>query len=92
MWSVGRCWITLGERMTDYEATMICEGVMDPPGVTPEEQEKSYIAAWQQLIDTGLAWNLQGWFGRRAAEMIDLGICREGGQSKDDPRVSDEQE
>jgi len=76
--------------MTDYDATMICEGVMDPPGVTPEEQEKSYIAAWQQLIDTGLAWSLQGWFGRRAAALIREGICREGVSSTDAPLVLNE--
>ena len=64
--------------MTDFDATMICEGVIEPPGDTPEEQEESYIAAWQQLIDTGLAWRLQGWFGRRAAALIREGICRGG--------------
>ena len=78
--------------MTDYDATMICEGVMDPPGVTPEEQEKSYIAAWQQLIDTGMAWKLQGWFGRRAAALIREGICREGVSPTGEPLVLEEQD
>jgi len=61
--------------MTDFDATMICEGVQDPPGDTPEEQEAAYLAAWQRLIDTGLAWRLQGWFGRRAAALIKEGFC-----------------
>lgn len=61
--------------MTDFDATMICEGVQDPPGDTPEEQEAAYLAAWQRLIDTGLAWRLQGWFGRRAAALIEEGFC-----------------
>ncbi len=61
--------------MTDFQATMICEGNEEPPGETPEEQEASYYAAWQHLIDTGLAWSLQGWFGREAMSLIEQGLC-----------------
>ena len=35
-------------------------------------------AAWQFLIDTGLAWRLQGnygWFARTARRLIDEGLC-----------------
>ena len=56
--------------MTDFEATMIAEGV------TEAENEAQYIAAWQQLIDTGLCWRLQGWFGRTATELIAAEICK----------------
>ena len=62
--------------MSDYDAVMIAEGAMEPPGDTDEEKERSYHAAWQHLIDTGLAWKLQGWFGRRAAALIEEGICK----------------
>jgi hypothetical protein len=55
---------------------MIAEGVNDPPGDTPEEQKAAYIAAWQMLIDTGLAWQLQGSFGREAARLIEFGTCK----------------
>lgn len=61
--------------MTDFEATMIAEGVDEPPGDTPEEREAAYLAAWQHLIDTGLAWQLQGWFGRTATALIEAGHC-----------------
>ena len=38
--------------------------------------EDGVIKAWQYLIDTGLAWTLQGWFGRRANDLIEAGICK----------------
>lgn len=53
--------------MTNYNATMIAEGVIDA-------DEDTQIEAWQHLVDTGLAWRLQGFFGRTAARMIKEGI------------------
>lgn len=55
--------------MTNYDATMIVEGVIEC------KDEKKIIKAWQHLIDTGLAWSLQGWFGRRASQLIEAGVC-----------------
>tara|TARA_Y100000114_G_scaffold34810_1_gene30322 strand:+ start:862 stop:1041 length:180 start_codon:yes stop_codon:yes gene_type:complete len=52
-----------------FEAVEIAEGLQDP------QDEEQYIEAWQMLIDTGYAWTLQGWFGRRAVEMIEAGHC-----------------
>ena len=57
--------------MDDYTAISIAEGFADNEEYSDEEQ----IAAWQHLIDTGLAWRLQGWFGRSASAMIDEGVC-----------------
>ena len=56
-------------KLTNFEATMIAEGEQEP------ESDEQYIQAWQQLIDTGLAWQLQGFFGRTASVMIQNGLC-----------------
>jgi len=57
--------------MSNIKAISIAEGFVEP------ENEEQYISAWQQLIDTGLAWSLQGWFGRTAMHLIESGVCRE---------------
>ena len=41
------------------------------------ENEQEVIDAWQQLHDTGLAYNLQGWFGSTARNLIEEGIINE---------------
>jgi hypothetical protein len=61
--------------MSNLEAIDIAEGYTDA------ENEEQYITAWQHLIDTGLAWSLQGWFGRTAIHLIEQGVCRESGRS-----------
>jgi len=53
--------------MNNYDAIMIAEGVI-------EVDEDKQIEAWQYLVDTGLAWSLQGWFGRTAMDLIEQGI------------------
>jgi hypothetical protein len=52
--------------MNNFTAVMIAEGAQP---ATVEEQ----LAAWQQLVNTGLAWTLQGFFGRTAQHLIDEG-------------------
>ena len=54
--------------MDTFSATMIAEGVQEP------ETEDQYYEAWQHLVDTGVVWQLQGWFGRTAADMIESGL------------------
>jgi len=56
-------------KLTNYKATLIAEGVQEP------DYPEQYIEAWQHLIDTGLVWQLQGWFGRTAQTLISEGIC-----------------
>lgn len=64
--------------LDDYTAVGIAEGYVEP------ETEEQVTEAWQHLVDTGLAWRLQGWFGRTAAALIERGDIQaprnEGGQ------------
>ena len=57
-------------KMDDYTAVMICEGVEDADYDTTVE-------AWQHLHDTGLAYRLQGFFGRTAHDLVMRGIIGE---------------
>ena len=57
--------------MTDYKAVALAEGFEEA------SSEEQLLEAWQHLIDTGLAWRLQGWFGRQANSLIEAGYCRE---------------
>ena len=42
-------------------------------GAIPAQREEEYLGAWQTLVDTGLAWKLQGFFGRTAKNLIEAG-------------------
>jgi hypothetical protein len=53
--------------MNQYTAVGIAEGFIEA------KSEDQYLEAWQYLVDTGLAWSLQGWFGRTAAALIEQG-------------------
>jgi len=54
--------------MSNYEATGIAEGWINA------DSEDQVIEAWQHLHNTGLAYSLQGWFGRTARDLIEQGI------------------
>ena len=41
------------------------------------ESEEQVIEAWQHLHDSGLGYQLQGWFGRTLRHLIDEGVIAE---------------
>ena len=43
-------------------------------GRADEHGDMTVLNAWQYLVDTGLAWTLEGAIGRQAASLIDLGL------------------
>ncbi len=55
--------------MDSFTAISIIEGLID---VDNEDLETD---AWQTLIDSGLVWQLQGWYGRTAKRLIEIGVC-----------------
>ena len=54
--------------LDSYTAVGIAEGFIDA------ESEEQVLDAWQFLVDTGLAWKLQGFFGRTATALIEEGL------------------
>ena len=56
------------DKIMDYEG-----GEMD------EEQEVDFF---QELIDSGMIWTLQGHYGRTAQALIKEGFCHQKGKTK----------
>lgn len=63
-------------EMTNYTACAILEGFDGNEESTLDEQ----IQAWSQLIRTGMAWQLQGWYGRNANHLIQSGYISPDGE------------
>lgn len=57
-----------GSEMTSYMATGLAEGFEQSSDV------RDTIRAWSFLIGTGLCYQLQGWFGRTAQNVISSGV------------------
>jgi hypothetical protein len=64
--------------MTPYLASAIAEGFCEGENATREQQ----IEAWQYLHDTGLAYSLQGWYGRTAKQLLEEGIINDKKQQQ----------
>ena len=60
----------MDNKLTTYRAVGLAEGF-------EEGTEEEVIEAWQYLHDTGHAYNLQGWFGRTAQQLIKEGRITE---------------
>lgn len=50
------------DRIIDYE--------------TGQLDEVETIELFQELVDTGLAWQLQGHYGRTASRLMDAGVVK----------------
>ena len=57
--------------MDTYQAVGLAEGFIEA------DSEEQVLEAWQTLVDTGMAWQLQGWFGRTARHLIEEGYIHE---------------
>jgi hypothetical protein len=57
--------------MATYQAVGLAEGFIEA------DSEDQVLEAWQTLVDTGMAWQLQGWFGRTARHLIEEGYINE---------------
>ncbi len=53
--------------MDTLDAIMLIEG--------NEGTNEDYIDAFQSLIDDGIVWQLQGFYGRTATTLINEGYC-----------------
>jgi hypothetical protein len=58
-------------KLSQYDAVGIAEGWIEA------ESEEQVIEAWQYLHDTGLAYTLQGWFGRTAQHLLHEGVIHD---------------
>jgi hypothetical protein len=59
------------KMMDTYQAVGLAEGFIEA------DTEEQVLEAWQTLVDTGMAWQLQGWFGRTARHLIEEGYIHE---------------
>jgi hypothetical protein len=72
------------DNQVRHLATFVCDNPVKPavPDITRimayeqgELDDEQTITLFQELINCGLAWQLQGHYGRAARAMIDAGVC-----------------
>lgn len=54
--------------MDSFTAVGIAEGFMEC------SSKEEMVKAWQTLVDKGMCWSLQGWFGRTAKTLLLEGV------------------
>lgn len=57
----------MADQIDIQTAILIAEGVED----SSIDQQ---LGAWQTLLDSGIVWQLQGWYGRTATLLIEQGL------------------
>lgn len=60
----------MSRQLSVFDCCAIIEGFDDEP-----HTQEEVIAAFQRLIDLGVVWSLQGFYGRTAANLIEEGYC-----------------
>jgi len=51
------------------------------------QDDEEIINFFQELVDTGMAWKLQGHYGRTAKRLIDMGYVKTRGISNEENRL-----
>lgn len=69
--------MSTGTQTKDFD---VLDFIMRLEGEAEDLTQDEVIEGFQHLIDTGMAWNLQGSYGRASMSLIEQGYCtaREG--------------
>ena len=62
------------KKMSGFRAICIIEGL---DGDVSDESVDQVLEALQYLVDTGIVWQLQGFYGRTAKQLIEDGLINE---------------
>lgn len=66
------------DLLDSLRAVLVCLGVEDPQGDTLEERAEDLRSSWETITRSGLVWNLEGWMGRQARNLLADGVITLG--------------